>query len=241
MGFFKGLGRLGWWKLFGPSWQCGDGGWRGECPARADGQLRMQYGNGANERGSFRNVVLLVAILNLAYFGIEFAVAHVIGSVSLFADSIDFLEDASINFLILVALGWGAVRRARVGMALAGILLVPGLAALWTAWQKFLMPVPPAFALLSLAGAGAFAVNLTCALMLTRYRRHAGSLTRAAFLSARNDVLANVAIIGAGLVTACFKSAWPDLIVGLGITIMNAGAAREIYVAAREEHLAAIP
>jgi Co/Zn/Cd efflux system component len=35
----------------------------------------------------------------LAYFGIEFAVALMIGSVSLFADSVDFLEDASINFL----------------------------------------------------------------------------------------------------------------------------------------------
>ena len=60
-----------------------------------------------------RSVVRLVAILNLAYFGIEFAVAVAIGSVSLFADSIDFLEDASVNFLILVALGWSATRRAR--------------------------------------------------------------------------------------------------------------------------------
>ena len=57
-----------------------------------------------------RSAVRLVAILNLAYFGIEFAVAGAIGSVSLFADSIDFLEDASVNFLILVALG--GVRRA---------------------------------------------------------------------------------------------------------------------------------
>lgn len=183
----------------------------------------------------------LVAILNLAYFGIEFAVARAIGSVSLFADSIDFLEDASVNFLILVALGWSATRRARVGMALAGILLIPGLATLWTAWQKFSLPVPPAPVPLSLAGAGALAVNLSCALLLTRYRRHAGSLTRAAFLSARNDVFANVAIVGAGLMTAYRRSAWPDLLVGLGIALMNAGAAKEVYMAAREEHRAALP
>src|SRR3954451_82018 len=51
--------------------------------------------------------------------------------------------------------------------------------------------------------------------MLARYRAHGGSLTRAAFLSARNDALANVAIIAAGLVTAVlWQSAWPDLIVG---------------------------
>ena len=78
-------------------------------------------------RGSaLRRAVMTVALANLAYFGVEFAVALSIGSVSLFADSVDFLEDASVNFLILVALGWSARSRARVGMALAAILLVPG-------------------------------------------------------------------------------------------------------------------
>jgi Co/Zn/Cd efflux system component len=189
---------------------------------------------------SLRRVVRLVALLNLSYFGIEFAVALVIGSVSLFADSIDFLEDASVNFLIVAALGWSALRRARVGMVLAGILLIPGLATLWTAWEKFSLPVPPDPVPLSLAGAGALAVNFICAFMLARYRSHRGSLTRAAFLSARNDVLANVAIIAAGLVTAfVWASAWPDLIVGLGIAAINADAAREVWTAAREEHHAA--
>ena len=60
--------------------------------------------------------VRLVAVLNLTYFGVEFAVALAIGSVSLFADSVDFLEDTSLNFLILVALGWSARRRAKVGI-----------------------------------------------------------------------------------------------------------------------------
>ncbi|MGH9429569.1 MAG: cation transporter, partial [Terriglobia bacterium] len=49
---------------------------------------------------NLRKVVIIVAVLNLAYFGVEFAVAVAIGSVSLFADSVDFLEDASVNFLI---------------------------------------------------------------------------------------------------------------------------------------------
>lgn len=188
-----------------------------------------------------RRVILLVAILNLAYFGVEFAVAVTIGSVALFADSIDFLEDASVNLLILLALAWSAPQKARVGMALAGILLVPGAATLWTAWHKFLLPVPPAPVPLSLTGAGALAVNLSCALMLTRYRHHAGSLTRAAFLSARNDAMANVAIVAAGLTTMFVRSAWPDLIVGLGIALMNADAAREIYATARAEHREAVP
>jgi Co/Zn/Cd efflux system component len=85
-------------------------------------------------------------------------------------------------------------------------------------------------------------VNLSCAVMLARFRHHAGSLTKAAFLSARNDVLANVAIVATGLVTASlWRSAWPDLIVGLGILIMNADAAREVFAAAGRERVAAAP
>jgi Co/Zn/Cd efflux system component len=94
---------------------------------------------------------------------------------------------------------------------------------------------------LTLAGAGALVINMSCALMLARYRHHGGSLTKAAFLSARNDVLANIAIIAAGLVTVFAPSAWPDLIVGLGIAIMNADAGREVWQAAREEHRAPEP
>ena len=45
---------------------------------------------------SIRNVVRVVAIANLAYFFVEFSFAVRIGSVSLFADSIDFLEDEQV-------------------------------------------------------------------------------------------------------------------------------------------------
>jgi len=183
-----------------------------------------------------RRVVALVAFLNLAYFGVEFSVALNIKSVSLFADSIDFLEDASVNLLILLALTWSARNRARLGMALAFILLLPALGTIWALVGKFTSPSVPEPFTLSVTGGGALIVNLSCALMLARIRHHAGSITRAAFLSARNDAIANVAIIAAGLVTALTGSIWPDAAVGIGIGIMNIDAAREIWEAAHEEH-----
>ncbi len=69
----------------------------------------MNEGDSKEVNNGLRRVVRLVVLLNVSYFGIEFAVASAIGSVALFADSIDFLEDASINFIILFALGWSAV------------------------------------------------------------------------------------------------------------------------------------
>ena len=187
-----------------------------------------------------RRVVLFVALANLGYFGVEFAVALAIGSASLLADSADFLEDASVNLLIFFAMAWTAKSRARVGMATAFILMAPALAFLWTAWHKIMNPLAPAPFALTLAGLGALAVNVSCAYALAAYRHHSGSLTRAAFLSARNDAFANVAIIAAGLATAyLWHSAWPDLIVGFGIAYMNLDAAKEVWEAAREEHDAA--
>jgi Co/Zn/Cd efflux system component len=188
---------------------------------------------------ALRRTVRFVALANLAYFGVEFAIALSIGSVSLFADSVDFLEDASINVLILVALGWSLRMRARVGMVLAGFLLVPSVAALLTAVAKLADPVPPAPVPLSLAGTGALIINLACAVALARHRHHGSSLARAAFLSARNDAIANVAIIVAGFVTAATLSGVPDLVVGVGIGALNIGAAWEVWRTAHVEHLCA--
>lgn len=186
---------------------------------------------------ALRRTVFIVALLNLAYFGVEFTVALAIGSVSLLADSVDFLEDASVNLLIFFALAWSVQTRARVGMGMAGILLIPSLAFLWSLWGKFNSPVPPEPFLLSTTGLGALVINLGCAFMLARFRTQSGSLTRAAFLSARNDAIANVAIIAAGLVTAyIWVSIWPDVVVGLAIAAMNVDAAREVWAAARQEH-----
>jgi len=190
---------------------------------------------------ALRRAVLLVAVLNLAYFGVEFAVALKIGSVALLADSIDFLEDASINVLIMIALRWSATWRSRVGKGLSLIIFVPALATLWMAWQKVMAPIPPSAESLTLVGAGALAVNFACAIVLVRHRHHGSSLAKAAWLSARNDVLANVAIIAAGLLTALTVSAWPDLVVGVGIGLLNADAARQVWSAASRERIAAEP
>jgi Co/Zn/Cd efflux system component len=182
-----------------------------------------------------RRTVLIVAALNFAYFFVEFGVARSIGSVSLFADSIDFLEDTAVNVLVLVALGWTAARRRWVGLCLAGLLLAPGVAALWTAWDKVLNPSIADPYLLTLTGLGALLVNFTCAVFLARIRESGGSLTKAAFLSARNDVVANIGIIAAGALTFAMGSIWPDLIVGLAIAALNAGSAFEVYEAAQGE------
>lgn len=182
-----------------------------------------------------RPILRRIVMLNLAAFVCEVAVALAIGSVSLFADSVDFLEDASINCLVLAAFAWSVRARARLGMGLAVVILAPSLATVAMAWHRFGAITPPAPVILTLTGVAALAVNGTCAWMLARHRHAGGSLMKAAFLSARNDTLANAAIIAAGLVAGVTGSAWPDFSVGVAIGVLNAGAAWEVYSAARSE------
>lgn len=178
---------------------------------------------------------LIVAALNFSYFWVEIVVAWRIESVALFADAVDFLEDTAINLLVVFALTRGARLRAATAMGLAAIICVPGIAALWTATDKLFDPTVPEPMALTLTGAGALAVNLIAAFILARVRFAGGSLMRAAYLSARNDAAANVAIVAAGIATALTLSPWPDVIVGIGIALLCMDAARDVFVAARAE------
>jgi Co/Zn/Cd efflux system component len=74
---------------------------------------------------------------------------------------------------------------------------------------------------------------------LARVRHRGGSLSTAAFVSARNDVLVNVAIIAMGLVTLWAGSGWPDLVLGCAIIALAVHAAWEVWEVSEEERLAA--
>jgi Co/Zn/Cd efflux system component len=188
---------------------------------------------------ALRRVVLVVAALNLAYFAVEGSVALAIGSVALLADSVDFLEDTAINLLIALALGWTLARRALAGHVMALVILVPAVAAAWQVVTRVSDPVAPAVRPLVLTAGGAALVNGACALLLARVRHHGGSLSGAAFLSARSDVAVNLAIIAMGVLTAVTRSGWPDLVLGAVIVLVNGGAALEVWRLAGEERLAA--
>lgn len=199
-----------------------------------------QQGDEQMDADRLRKIVLVVAALNLTYFFIEFVVALSAGSVSLSADSVDFLEDTAVNLLIFVALGWPLARRAAMGKAMALIILGPATVATWLAIQRFSdASAAPDVGPVVLASVGAIAINGTSAWLLARVRHHGGSLSRAAYLSARNDVLVNVSVIVMAVVTLWTGSGWPDLILGCFIILLALHAAHEVWEVSEEEKLAA--
>lgn len=169
--------------------------------------------------------------LNGSVFVCEIAVALIIGSVALFADSMDFLEDTILYGLALLALGWSQRGQARASLVLALLMAVPGVLALMAAVDKYMDPIPPDAMTMGIVGALALAVNVVSAIMLAASRDDS-TVLRAAWLSASTDVIANVLVILAAVLVARWTSAWPDIVAGLGIVALHGRAAWKIGRAA---------
>jgi len=184
---------------------------------------------------SVRRTLIIVALLNLTYFFIELFAAIKINSVSLFADSIDFLEDTFVNLIILFSFLISSTLRPKLSKILVIVILLPGLTALWAAFEQIVRPLPPEAFKLTLVGFGALLTNITCTIILMKFRKKNKSLIKAAFLSARNDVLANLIIIAAGIIIMIYPSIWPDLIAGFIIFLINFDAAYKVYQIANSE------
>ena len=181
-----------------------------------------------------RHIVAWVAALNLLGFFGEFIIASIIGSAALFADAADFLEDFLINALVLLALRWSAEGRRKASYGLAGLILIPALASYGMAIWKIITGAVPEPLTLSGTAVAAMLINLLCAVLLVQLR-HGSALTRGAWLAARNDVAANILILGAGLLMLVWASPWPDIVVGLIIGTINLRAAAEVFEQARAE------
>lgn len=180
-----------------------------------------------------KKTVLLVAALNFGYFLVELSFSQVFNSLSLLSDSLDFLEDAAINLLIFLAFAWSALARKRLSYLLAFILLIPGAVFITEAISKLNEPVVPNGLGMSVIGVGALIINLFCAVILTQHKSEEGGLAKAAYLSARNDAVANILIITAGGITTLWVSQIPDLAIGLIIFAMNFDSAMQVLKSQR--------
>ena len=77
-------------------------------------------------------------------------------------------------------------------------------------------------------GVVALLVNISAALVLSRFRNEGDATARAIWLFSRNDALANVAVIVAAGLVAVTGAAWPDLLVAGVIALLFLHSAYDI-------------
>ncbi|MCU0524988.1 MAG: cation transporter [Elainella sp. Prado103] len=172
--------------------------------------------------------------INAAMFLIELGVGTAAHSTALLADSLDMLADATVYGIALLAIGRSIHHKIRAAflsgifqITLAGLILLDVLRK----WLNGSAPEP-----IWMIGVGILALmaNLICLWLIARHRQGEVHL-RASWIFSKNDVIANLGVIGAGLLVHQLQSQIPDLVVGLLITLLVLRGGIQIVQDARQE------
>jgi Co/Zn/Cd efflux system component len=170
----------------------------------------------------YRRILWVALAVNLAMFAVEIGAGLAAQSVSLLADSLDFLGDAANYGLALFVLGMALQWRARAALIKAASM---GLFGLWVAGstiQHALAGTVPEAPVMGAVGALALAANLGVAVLLYRWR-DGDSNMRSVWICTRNDAIGNLAVLAAAAGVLGSGTGWPDYIVaaimsGLALT-----------------------
>jgi Co/Zn/Cd efflux system component len=181
-----------------------------------------------------RRVLRLVLGVNAVMFVVELVSGIRGHSTSLVADSVDMLGDAIVYGASLYALGRGALWQARVALVKGLIMAAFGIGVLVevaTKLQRGLMPAPEIMGAVGLLALGA---NAACLLLL--WPRRADDLNmRSAYICSLNDVAGNAGVLLASAGVVFFRSALPDIAVGLLIAGMFGASAVGVIAKARRQ------
>nr|WP_233572062.1 cation transporter [Neisseria weixii] len=162
-----------------------------------------------------RNLLWQVLAINLFFFVFESVSGWLAGSMGLLADSLDMLADSLVYGMALLAVGTTVARKKLTARAAGYLQLV---LAIWGFSEVVLRffgweDMPDAglmigVSLLALAG------NALCLYLLQKSKSREAHM-QASMIFTSNDVIMNLGVIAAGILTLLTHSAYPDLIIGL--------------------------
>lgn len=161
----------------------------------------------------------IVFFINLAMFFVEFISGWRAHSTALLGDSLDMLGDAFVYGFSLYALFKTARMRVRAAQLKGMIMLMFGLTVLAEAIYKIMTNEVPMANIMGSIGALALAANAYCLWILYSHREDDINM-KSTWICSRNDIIANVSTLIAAFLVYQFKTIWPDIIVGLLISIL---------------------
>lgn len=182
----------------------------------------------------YRRALWVALVLNSVMFIVEFGASWTSGSVSLLADSIDFLGDAGNYALSLAVLAMALSVRSRAALFKAACMGLFGAFVLGRAAWGIHTGIAPEPATMGVVGFIALGVNGGVALMLYRFRTGDANM-RSVWICSRNDALGNVAVMLAALGVLGTGSAWPDLAVAAAMGLLALWGSSTVIRHARAE------
>jgi cation diffusion facilitator family transporter len=171
-----------------------------------------------------RRVLRVVLWINLVMFLAELGAGIVAHSTALLADSVDMLGDAIVYGFSLYVVARAAVWQTRAALLKGVIMAGFGIGIVVEVAAKLARGLTPEAAIMWAVALAALVANASVLVLLRRHRADDINM-RSAWLCSRNDVIANGGVLLAALGVGLSGSAWPDILVGLGIAVLFATSA----------------
>ena len=185
------------------------------------------------DRSEMRVLVILL-LINGVMFVLEFAVGWWAQSTALIADAMDMLADAMVYAVSLYAVGKIVSAKIRAASMSGWLQLGIGLLVLVDVVRRLFFGSEPVSTLMMTMGLVALLANTACLLLISRHRDGEVHM-RASWIFSKNDVIANIGVILAGVLVAVTGSRLPDLVIGFVVAMVVVRGGLFILQDARNE------
>jgi len=140
-------------------------------------------------------------------------------STGLVADSLDMLADATVYGIALYAVGRAHSVKIAAARWSGFFQIALACGVLLEIIRRMVFGSEPHSWFMLGVGIVALIANLICLGILAKHRK--GEIhMRASWIFSKNDVIANLGVIIAGLLVYFFETGWPDLAIGFLITVV---------------------
>lgn len=170
-----------------------------------------------NQRQS--SILIILLIINAFMFFTEITLGILSESTALIADSLDMLADATVYGIALYAVGRHALVKIKAAHLSGVFQIILGASVSLDVLRRLVWGSEPESFLMVAVGIMALIANIICLLLISKYKEGEVHM-RASWIFSKNDVIANFGIIIGGGLVYLLDSRYPDLIIGMAISII---------------------
>jgi Co/Zn/Cd efflux system component len=178
-------------------------------------------------------VLIILLLINAVMFITEFAFGWLSESTGLIADSLDMLADALVYGVSLYAVGKSLYVKANSAMLSGCLQITLGIGVLLDILRRAIIGSEPESGFMIAVSLVALIANVICLVLLAKHRNGEVHM-RATWIFTKNDVIANLGVITAGILVAYFSTAIPDLVIGCIISAVVIRGGIQIINEAKE-------
>lgn len=164
-------------------------------------------------------LLIMLLLINGGMFFIELSFGIFAESMGLISDSLDMLADAGVYGISLYAVGKALTVKKKSALMNGLFQFVLGFGIIFETVRRFIYGSEPEPTYMIFVSLVALAANVYCLALLSKHKEGEVHM-QASYICSSTDVMANVGVVLAGVAVFLTKSPYPDLVIGMIVTVI---------------------